>query len=97
MMNGSMPAVLGSLQRCADRAWLQLQQIGVERIRSHRLAEDERWRQRVVEKAGNEAHAPLASGIAHELVNVEARVVESTLTPPCDAGVRVCFGWKSLE
>ena len=39
MMNGSVPAVLGSLQRCADRAWLQLQQIGVERIRSHRLAE----------------------------------------------------------
>ena len=39
MTSGLMLAVLGSLQRCADRAWLQLQQIGVERIRSHRLAE----------------------------------------------------------
>ena len=39
MMSGLMPAVLGSLQRCADRAWLQLQQIGVERTRLHRLVE----------------------------------------------------------
>ena len=39
MTSGLMLAVLGSLQRCADRAWLQLQQIVVERTRLHRLAE----------------------------------------------------------